>query len=561
MEGSKAIRAPGRDSVRDTIALSVVITAICAPVVFYFYAPVFYGRLSIEDSWGEFTAFAAMLASSILFYLCFRGARGDHGRFWYLLLALATFFVAMEEISWGQRMLRLQTPELMERINLQGETNLHNISWLFPHSTSYTVAAIGSIFFGAVLPGVAYLSGSVRSLLETLQLPIPRLLFAPLFIAAGYFIGFSFFYNAAEIGETLLALALCAMAVDHALTLVDKPHRKSRLVQSFIILVGVAVAVAGLGASFLLTPLVAQAYRGEGFLGGLISGQGERPLGYYVDLAQNMAWSGLALVLTAALLWLAFSRYRPPALLSRVSAALRRLAVPSYLLGSFAIGICLTNIFGSVPTFQTRLTSIAEGEFADLGMHRQSARIAEYLEAVGARPGPQLDSIRGNAYLFLGREEEGRNLLAGANAAYEAELGANPTQTSILNALARNYSRLGERDVAWTYWQRSLDQLESDLGRLNIPERQAAVHVARAQVFEEAGAWNDSVSEYVRAFSLTEIGERQTTAERGIARSLQGCRPNDRINRVKADEVRRMVERLAVAGERTVEWCSLPRSG
>ena len=39
------------------------------------------------------------------------------------------FFIAFgEEISWGQRILGIETPESLEGINDQGETNLHNLS-------------------------------------------------------------------------------------------------------------------------------------------------------------------------------------------------------------------------------------------------------------------------------------------------------------------------------------------------------------------------------------------------------------------------------------------------
>lgn len=47
--------------------------------------------------------------------------------FFYGALALGFFLLAMEEISWGQRLIGWETPPFLARINLQGETNLHNI--------------------------------------------------------------------------------------------------------------------------------------------------------------------------------------------------------------------------------------------------------------------------------------------------------------------------------------------------------------------------------------------------------------------------------------------------
>lgn len=48
----------------------------------------------------------------------------------YLLLALAFFAIAMEEVSWGQRWAGFETPGWFRRANRQGEVTLHNIGAL-----------------------------------------------------------------------------------------------------------------------------------------------------------------------------------------------------------------------------------------------------------------------------------------------------------------------------------------------------------------------------------------------------------------------------------------------
>jgi hypothetical protein len=53
-----------------------------------------------------------------------------------VLFLMATFiclFVAGEEISWGQRLLGLQTPESLAERNLQDEITLHNVDVVFGH--------------------------------------------------------------------------------------------------------------------------------------------------------------------------------------------------------------------------------------------------------------------------------------------------------------------------------------------------------------------------------------------------------------------------------------------
>lgn len=51
--------------------------------------------------------------------------------FWFGIAALGSFYIAGEEISWGQHILDWKTSEEWAAINDQGETNLHNTSsWL-----------------------------------------------------------------------------------------------------------------------------------------------------------------------------------------------------------------------------------------------------------------------------------------------------------------------------------------------------------------------------------------------------------------------------------------------
>jgi hypothetical protein len=58
----------------------------------------------------------------------------------WLVLAAGLFIVAMEEISWGQRLLGIETPESIAAINVQGELTLHNLEPLFIYlHTAYLV--------------------------------------------------------------------------------------------------------------------------------------------------------------------------------------------------------------------------------------------------------------------------------------------------------------------------------------------------------------------------------------------------------------------------------------
>jgi hypothetical protein len=52
-------------------------------------------------------------------------------RIWIAMVTLGAFYMAGEEVSWGQWLFHWQTPEAFAAINDQNETNLHNTSaWL-----------------------------------------------------------------------------------------------------------------------------------------------------------------------------------------------------------------------------------------------------------------------------------------------------------------------------------------------------------------------------------------------------------------------------------------------
>jgi hypothetical protein len=50
---------------------------------------------------------------------------------WVFLVTIGCVYIGGEELSWGQQLFKWETPETIQAINDQNETNLHNISsWL-----------------------------------------------------------------------------------------------------------------------------------------------------------------------------------------------------------------------------------------------------------------------------------------------------------------------------------------------------------------------------------------------------------------------------------------------
>jgi hypothetical protein len=55
----------------------------------------------------------------------------NNSRIWMGMVTLGAFYMAGEEVSWGQWLFYWDTPETFSAINDQNETNLHNTSSLF----------------------------------------------------------------------------------------------------------------------------------------------------------------------------------------------------------------------------------------------------------------------------------------------------------------------------------------------------------------------------------------------------------------------------------------------
>lgn len=91
----------------------------------------FLKNLFREDHFFENMTFVLLFFSSLIFFRSFILIKSRISIFpniYILLLALFCFGVAMEEISWGQRILDWQSPEGWNELNFQNETNIHNLT-------------------------------------------------------------------------------------------------------------------------------------------------------------------------------------------------------------------------------------------------------------------------------------------------------------------------------------------------------------------------------------------------------------------------------------------------
>lgn len=72
---------------------------------------------------------------------------------WLILATICCFYVAGEEISWGQHLLKWSTPEYWAQLNDQHETNLHNTSSWFDQKPRLLLL-IGVLTGGFIFPAL-----------------------------------------------------------------------------------------------------------------------------------------------------------------------------------------------------------------------------------------------------------------------------------------------------------------------------------------------------------------------------------------------------------------------
>lgn len=123
----------------------VVLTALA---LLKLNAPLDYRALVQEDGLFETLQFLLFLGAGGVAILVARrlGTAGLNVHGWlYWLLGLGLVFVAMDEISWGQRLFGFETPDRVATVNQQNELTVHNLDPLmnYLHVAYLCVGAYG----------------------------------------------------------------------------------------------------------------------------------------------------------------------------------------------------------------------------------------------------------------------------------------------------------------------------------------------------------------------------------------------------------------------------------
>lgn len=110
-------------------ATITVLSAFGVAALLHGADPDLYDRLSQEDGWVEWSTVWAFVVAGGFWIRRARPLRPFSWRLAFPLLTAAfCLFVAMEEVSWGQRLLGVRPPAYFLEHNRQLETNFHNLA-------------------------------------------------------------------------------------------------------------------------------------------------------------------------------------------------------------------------------------------------------------------------------------------------------------------------------------------------------------------------------------------------------------------------------------------------
>lgn len=146
-----------------------------------------------EDNFFEIASSFGLFITAVLFLMAFlRSRRSEHRtnnpplkQLSYIVLALIFIFGAGEEISWGQRIFNIETPEVLQKENVQDEINIHNMAIFEGKGSLVTVDTLFTTFaltFTLFIPLVASRYKAFERFISRLM-PVPHWSLGLLFLA------------------------------------------------------------------------------------------------------------------------------------------------------------------------------------------------------------------------------------------------------------------------------------------------------------------------------------------------------------------------------------------
>ncbi len=189
----------GKNFVKDSwlMASTLAFMVLTYGVVFFFEQS-HAMRISSEDNAIEYLGAMLFFAAALLFFFASIHTRAIDGnakprlQILAILLSCGLLWIALEEISYGQRILGFDTPETLKSINTQREFNLHNLKIVSSESGFshwLNIQRLFSIFwlvYCVVFPLVYRRSQLIQTICSRLYIPV-----APLWLGGAFLLNYA----------------------------------------------------------------------------------------------------------------------------------------------------------------------------------------------------------------------------------------------------------------------------------------------------------------------------------------------------------------------------------
>lgn len=174
-----------------------------------FFNPIQYVYFVSEDWWAEYATFTCYACATglMIWALVQNRALRKPG---YLMLTAGFLFMALEEISWGQRIFSFTPPDYFKDNDFQQEINVHNFvrNWW-----TIRILILLVLLWAIFLPVAVIRSKHLRNLTNYVGIPIVSLSLLPSFLCFLYFYSLRLIPRWDESGEMLLAISFLAFSL------------------------------------------------------------------------------------------------------------------------------------------------------------------------------------------------------------------------------------------------------------------------------------------------------------------------------------------------------------
>lgn len=140
-EETIASRHAGSVFLATLIIIGIYVCYVSVTNVDHYYWLIHEDNVIENASWISWAVACLVFLSSIVRFIV-KGHANAVTLVFYAGLALFAFLCGGEEISWGQRMLNVDTPQLLMQLNVQGETNIHDIGSISLFSNAFFLITI-----------------------------------------------------------------------------------------------------------------------------------------------------------------------------------------------------------------------------------------------------------------------------------------------------------------------------------------------------------------------------------------------------------------------------------